>query len=383
MNELLLTRKLLRALWAALGLGLVAWIGLRNLPLDGTLKTSALPAEASPFIGVLRPDDRVKVRRGGETVYEVFREPAYFSLNVPRFFRKARLRFEFMNADQPIFEAGARTDLAAWSFDLQPVEALVLDRLGWSSRVDEGYRIYEKRQTVRSVAEILSEGDPRKTAVYHLDPVRWGLRIPTALDKGASLDCRTTDGCPKSYVYIAHPPFQAAVEAKGRVTVKLMKDGEVILTREAADETVDLIVTNAAPGLYRIEATPASEGAAVQAVRTRGAFAAPAGGPYPAGFDPEFPPVNAEVKPEASGFETIVARYQPPETVAGGWKTAEAVFDVGTMAKRGTEAQILVSVPGLKDGGSPVLIRRISATFEREPLSFGSLFTAVRKRLKL
>jgi hypothetical protein len=60
-------------------------------------------------------------------------------------------------------------------------------------------------------------------------------------------------------------------------------------------------------------------------------------------------------------IEAVVAKYAPPEE-EGGWRAAEATFDLGPLVAEDGKVQMIVSAPGLKDGGS-LTIGRIEATY--------------------
>lgn len=370
MPQLVFLKQFLRVLWVVLGVGLTLWIVQKNLPPGGRLIARMPAGEPSGFIGGLTPGDRVALaEENGRRYFALTDEPAYFRLARPRFFRQAVVRLHYRHDGEPLIELGARVSRERWQFDLRPVDAALLDGLGWSARQDGRYRVYEKKPTGRTAAEILRAADARKTAVYHLDPVRWGMTVPGAVDRGAELECQlSTVNCQKLYIYAARPPFQASIDIVGKATVKLVKDGETILTRAAADETVELAVTNAKPGLYRLEIDAAEGGAS--RVRTANAILAAAGQPPkpPVFFQPEFPSINAETRVAEAGYDTIVADYVPPKIGADGWKTSEAEFDLGTLAAEGGGVQMIVSVPGIKAVGRPVLIDWIEVEYRRPPL---------------
>ncbi len=367
MPQLVFLRQFLRVAWIVLGAALVIWVVGKNLPISGRLTVRMPAGEPSGFIGGLTPGDRVTIAdENGRRYFSLTDEPAYFRLAAPRFFRQAVVRLHYRHDGEPLIELGARTSRERWQFDLRPVDAAILDGLGWTARQDGRYRVYEKKPTGRTAGEILRAADARKTAVYHLDPVRWGMTMPAAADRGAELICQpSTVNCQKLYIYVVRPPFQASVDIVGTATVKLMKDGETILTRTAADETVELAVTNAKPGLYRLEIDAAEGGAS--RVRTSNAVLAAAGETPkpPLFFQPEFPSINAETRIEEAGYDTIVAGYAPPSADADGWKTSEAEFDLGALATEGGGAQMIVSVPGIKTVKRPVLIDWIEVEYRR------------------
>jgi hypothetical protein len=114
----------LRALWFLAGLGLVVGIALQNLPLSGILRASVAPGEASPFIGILRPEERMTIANdGGSKVYQVTGDPTYLQVTAPRFFRHATMTLEFRNPRRIDVSIGPAITLEKWGFALQSLDS--------------------------------------------------------------------------------------------------------------------------------------------------------------------------------------------------------------------------------------------------------------------
>ncbi len=262
MNDLMFLRKALAVLWIGLGMALTGWIVFSNVPPSGLLKESATAGALSAFIGIPRPVERVKiVASAAEPYYEVLGEPLYFQLAAPRFFPRAKVRLEFQNSGQPVIELGARSSADQWRFDLHPIDAPVLDNLGWSARQDGDLLVYERTPTSRSAGDILASGSAARTAVYHLDPVRWGFRIGEASGPPTEIG-RVLRGSHQFYVYLDRGPFDLSLSFRDLrsdrakfppASVRVIKEGGTILSRQSSGEDVDLHVTNAMPGVYRVE----------------------------------------------------------------------------------------------------------------------------------
>lgn len=167
-------RAALAILWAALGGALVLGVVLSNLPPDGTLNAEAFPGEPSAFVGGLRPTERVKLVDSGAGLHFVVQdEPAYFQLYVPRFFRRAVLRIEYLNEGQPELALGGRADPDEWRFDLKPLETVAEHEGGWTTgeaSFDLGALARDARGEVQMVLSIpgMKEGNPAPVRVRRI-----------------------------------------------------------------------------------------------------------------------------------------------------------------------------------------------------------------------
>lgn len=385
MTQLAFLRSFLRLIWTALGLWLLAWLAFQNLPPSGWLTVRVHAGEPSGFIGGFTPSDRAGViQEEGRLMTRVTGEPAYFPLATPRFFKTAAVRVRYRNDRQPIIEIGPRTSLKDWTFDLKPLEAGLLDGLGWPARDDGPYRIYEKKATSRSAAEILSAPTDGRTAVYHADPVRWGMRLPASNRRSAEFVGRLP-GSRSMYVYADAAPLFIELEFEGPASdiaeVKVLHEAEPVLSRrQQGAGTLELEITNAKPGLYRIDAL-APETMALLGVRTRHpklVFLDTEGEHLKAfrpedAFEPEFPVVTWETDFKKAPYTAVVAGYRPSAVESGGWKVAEAEIDLQSAAKDQGQTQMVLSLPALKHVGGSVTIDWIEAEYRREPFSLGDL----------
>jgi hypothetical protein len=155
---------------------LVVWVVLQDLPPSGLLATRALPGDANPFIGILRPENRVALSTdGGTKVYSVIGDPVYFQLAMPKFFHQVTVTLEYRATATPEVELGPRTSNDAWGFDLKPLDAAGLDQSGWSVRIDRPYRIYERRPTNLSISYLLRQRAADHLALWHVDPMIFGV----------------------------------------------------------------------------------------------------------------------------------------------------------------------------------------------------------------
>jgi hypothetical protein len=367
MNEIIAGRKIFRLALFIAGAGLIIWVVLGNVPPNGRLRVTSGAGEASAFIGILRPEGRVTlVPRDAGGHYDVSAEPAYFQMRAPRAFRSAKVTVEYQEEGQPLLELGGRTDLEAWTFDLKPLEAPMLERLGWSARQEGKYRIYEKKASQRQAEDILATGDPRRVGVYKIDPVRWQY-VPSPGAAPKREDREPKAGSSKTYLYAGGEPIDVSLmfkdNAPGRgvpVVVRLIRRGATLLRRElSGDGLVEMVLTGAEKGIYRLE-VEADADVTLESVKTKNRVLG--------AHEPEFHTLTWESSLERLGIDTVVADYRPPAETADGWKAAEAEFDLGILAKdRRREIQMALSAPGLAHGKGLVRVRRISVEYLGEP----------------
>ncbi|HJV33255.1 MAG TPA: hypothetical protein VJ694_04480 [Patescibacteria group bacterium] len=378
-TQLLFVRNFLRLFWFVAGAGLLVLLIGRNLPPSGVLSASARTAEPSGFVDGFTPLDRaVPTQEDGRWYSDIVSEPVYFHVAAPRLYDTARVALRYKNEGQPYLALGARTDLDAWSFDLKPIDLPMLDESGWASRQDGELRVYERKATTRSAEEILDSATGR-VAVLAIDPARWGMRIPNAEEKPFEATL-ALPGSRAIYVYVQEGPFDVSLGFRGSskdvARVRLRKGEATLLSRtRQADGPVELSLTGAEPGLYRIDVA-APETMTLVGLRSRHGRVAlvDADGEHlktPPGatkFDPEFPVFTWETDLAKSPFEAVVARYRPPAVDADGWRTASAEFDLRKVAASQGRVQMIVSAPKIRDHAARVRVDRVDVEYRRPPL---------------
>jgi hypothetical protein len=377
-TQLLFVRNFLRLVWFAAAVGLLALLVMRNLPPSGVISASARTGVPSGFVDGFTPLDRARPTQEGSLWYsDIVDEPVYFHVAAPRLYDTAQVSLRYRNEGQPYLALGARTDLDAWSFELKPIDLPMLDASGWAARQDGELRIYERKATTRSAGDILDSTSGR-VAVLAIDPARWGMRLPKAEEK----PFETTLSLPGSrtiYVYIQEGPFEVSLGFRGPAAsvarVDLKKGGETLLSRtRQADGTVELALTGAEPGLYRIDII-APQTMTLTGLRSRHDHVALVDAddvhlklpPGATAFDPEFPVFTWETDLEKSPYEAIVARYTPPTVDAEGWRTASAEFSLRDLASSQGRVQMILSAPKIRDRGAKIRVDRVDVRYVRPP----------------
>lgn len=382
--QLRFLRNFLRLFWVAAGFGLLAVIVARNLPPSGLLEASARTAVPSGFVDGFTPLDRARPTQDGALWYsDIVAEPVYFHVAAPRLYDTVRVAMRYRNEGQPYLALGARGDLDAWSFDLKPIDLPMLDDSGWASRQDGDLRIYERKATARTAAEILDAPGGR-TAVLAIDPARWGMRLPKEKEK--PFEAALSLAGPRTiYVYVQEGPLDVSLGFRGpagSVARVELRNGEgVLLTRtRQADGAVDLKLTGAETGLYRIDVA-APETMTLSGVRSAHGRVALLGvegmrlmvPPGATAFEPEFPVFTWETDLEKSPYDAVVARYAPPTVDAEGWRTASAEFRLRDLAASQGRVQMIVSAPKIRDHGAKVRVDRVDVAYRRPPLDLQAL----------
>ena len=380
--QLKFVRGVLRVLWIVLGAWLLGWLFARNAPASGSLTASARTAEPSGFVDGFTPLDRARpVEEDGLWYSDIVAEPVYFHVAAPRLYDAVNVRLRYKNEGQPYLALGARTDLDAWSFDLKPIDLPLLDESGWAARQDGELRVYERKATTRSAAEIL-DAPAGRVAVLAVEPVRWGLRLPMAAEKPFEAAV-AYPGSRQIYVYVQEGPLDISLGFRGAgdARIALVRQEEVLLTRtRQGDGAVDLALTGASDGLYRIDIA-APEAMTLVGIRSaHGRVAVVDSGAerlqFPPGatsFDPEYAVFTWETDLATAPYDAIVARYRPPETDADGWRVAEAAFDLHAVAAAHGRVQMIVSAPKIRDHGAKIRVDRVDVAYERPPFDVKAL----------
>jgi len=391
-TQLLFVRNVLRFFWFVAGAGLLLMIVAKNLPASGRLAASARTAEPSGFFGGFTPLDRaVPTISDGVWYSDIVSEPVYFNVAAPRLYDTARVSLRYRNEGQGYLALGARTDLDAWSFDLKPIDLPMLDDSGWAARQDGDLRVYERKATARSAEEVLASTSDR-VAVLAIDPARWGLRLPKKEEKPFETTL-SLPGPRTIYVYVQDAPFDVSLGFRGpagaKARVSLVKGDKVLLSREReADGTIDLAVTGAEAGLYRIDVA-APEEMTLTGVRSRHDHVALVGADgkrltFPAGataFEPEFAIFTWETDLAKAPYDAIVARYRPPSIDDEGWRTATAEFDLRGLAASQGHVQMIVSAPEIRDAGARLRVDRVDLEYVRPPFESVKLFDLFKLHL--
>jgi hypothetical protein len=390
--QLLFVRRVLRLAWFVLGVLLLSWIVWRNLPPGGVVRATGRTNEPNGFIGGFTPLDRAKpIEEASVWFSDIVNEPVYFHVAAPRLYERVSVRLRYKLEGQPYVALGARTDLAEWSFDVQPIDLPILDASGWIARQDGELRIYERKASTRSVAEILAAGN--RAAVLGIDPVRWSLKFPTLPNEKTFEASLNESGSRSIYAYVQSGAFEMSLGLRGsekaEARISLVREGKVVLTRtHRGDGAVALTLSGAEPGLYRVD-LQAPEDVSLVGITSRQSrvvlldtagehLHVPIGA---TAFDPEFPVVTWETDLKKAPYDAIVARYRPPQMDADGWRTAEAQFDLSSVAASQGRVQMILSLPAIKTVGGKMRVDRVDVEYARPPFEPKKLLDLLKLEL--
>jgi len=128
-------------------------------------------------ISVLYPDVRVREPEQDENedwYQNMYVDPVYFKVNLPREFDKVRLRIKYRTNRQPYFQVGVKAGPGELDFEFFPLEFQKLDKLDWDKVSNDELTLYQKTKRFASIEEFLDDL-PRdgRIALYNLD-----LEIP-------------------------------------------------------------------------------------------------------------------------------------------------------------------------------------------------------------
>ena len=78
-------------------------------------------------------------------------------------------------------------------------------------------------------------------------------------------------------------------------------------------------------------------------------------------------------------YDAIVARYLPPKE-DGGWRVAEAAFDLHGVPSSDGRVQMVLSAPAMRKIGGKIRIDRVEVEYERPPIRFDWLSDLFKKK---
>lgn len=356
------------------------------------MRATGRTAEPNGFIGGFTPLDRARpLQESGVWYSDIVNEPVYFHVAAPRLYERMHVRLRYKLEGQPYVALGARTDLAQWSFDVKPIDLPMLDASGWAARQDGELRVYERKASARSADEILAAGN--RVAVLGIDPVRWSLKLPVLSNEKTFEAALNESGSRSIYAYVQSGAFEMSLGLRGsekeEARVTLVREGKTMLTRtHRGDGAVALTLSGAEPGLYRVD-LQASEDVSLVGITSRqsrvvlldtaGEHLHVLGGATK--FDPEFPVVTWETDLKKAPYDAIVARYRPPQIDADGWRTAEAQFELASVAASQGRVQMIVSLPAIKTVGGKMRVDRVDVEYTRPPFEPKKILDLLKLKL--
>lgn len=143
--------RLAQLLIIAIPLAAFAWLLNQEIVPSGVFVVRHAVGEASPFIDELLPDARVDEHG------VITDDPVFFFVHPHRHFDQVEAEVWFKNDSVPIVEIGALGNVEAQSYDLHPLQNLIVDNLGWFRLEKDGLVLLQREQTYRGIDEFLAD----------------------------------------------------------------------------------------------------------------------------------------------------------------------------------------------------------------------------------
>jgi stress response protein SCP2 len=274
--------KLRIILWSILGIT-VLWFFFMAIVPSGKISYTYYPGENNYFIKKLTPAERVEY---GEGIVKIIGDPAYFSLQTPRRFEKAKLTMKYKIAGTgrcytpaecgSIIEAGILTDKKIWQYNLEPIENSALDYLmeRWHMIREKNIVLLQKNKKYEKISDFLKTPPlSEKIAVYNYDFKNEFLLKNYKAGEGITIN-KPLRGAYQIYTYLKNEDldFDFSIFDLNRnkdaddFDLYLHYNGQIIASRHLDDDgnitedgkisglkKIKLSVPNLPEGIYRIE----------------------------------------------------------------------------------------------------------------------------------
>ncbi|HLD18064.1 MAG TPA: hypothetical protein VJB99_03245 [Patescibacteria group bacterium] len=148
------------------------WLLWQELVPSGTFVVTKTPGISSPFVDRVLPDARVRSPEhlsSYEWVQPIIGDPAFFFVHPHRSFKTVEAEVRFRNDENvPIVEFGARANAPGETYDLRPLQNLLIDHSSWDRLEKDGMVLLQRKHIYDSLEDFLSDPPARATiATYH------------------------------------------------------------------------------------------------------------------------------------------------------------------------------------------------------------------------
>lgn len=166
-------------------ISLYAYIGIfliqKNFVFDGKFFVSYDFEDASPFISELKPRGRINQEfqkdEFNNSYQELYADPVYFDLSLPRSFTEADVTLRYKNKSESLLELGLFSKEKPENLHLQPVEHGLLEKIKnegkWSVLSHENVVLLQKEQNYNSVNDFLNNLPNTSTIAQYNYDVQW------------------------------------------------------------------------------------------------------------------------------------------------------------------------------------------------------------------
>ncbi len=177
--------------------GIFVWLLNQELVPSGTFVIAHGVNELSPFIDRILPDDRAlapAMDADGDWVQAIVGDPGYFFVHPHRSFDAVHAEVWFKNEGVPIVELGALSSPTGESYDLRPLQNLLIDDSSWDRMSDNGIVLLQRTHTYDSVNAFLQNPPPLgEIATYHetlAQPFRLAGYVPSSATQMVDVSLR-------------------------------------------------------------------------------------------------------------------------------------------------------------------------------------------------
>jgi hypothetical protein len=195
--------KLIIALIWIGAVSVVAIILINDFNPSGVRVYRVMAGNGSAAIRPMVPENRVTAQLDGSVIVNA--EPVYLDVRVPKIYETATLEMDIQNNNEPLLQAGlAVPGTGEWSFYLQPLQHLQLDKLAWPHLAQRDLTLWQKYPRYRSIDEFLSSSTTNDRIATFNYKLNRPFRIPGYREPDAPLIIeRTLRGPMEMAVYVA------------------------------------------------------------------------------------------------------------------------------------------------------------------------------------
>ncbi|MBI5370098.1 hypothetical protein HZA85_02845 [Candidatus Uhrbacteria bacterium] len=179
-------------------IGMFLWLAQIELVPSGVFVVSHGVHDRSPYLDSLSPESRVESpeRVNGTWVQSLLDDPVFFFVHPHRHFDTASFEIWFKNEGVPIVEFGGLTQTKPESYDLKPLQNLLIDQLRWDQVKGQGLTLYQKEKIYPSLEAFFANPPSRdRVGVYRADflvPYRLAGYIASSAEQTIDASLRGT-----------------------------------------------------------------------------------------------------------------------------------------------------------------------------------------------
>lgn len=260
-------------------IGIFFWIVWQNLVPTGMFVVRHSVQNKSAFIDRIMPNDRASYPHQdaqGDWIQEISGDPTYFFVHPHRSFKQVQAEVWLKNQQVPILELGALANTLGPSYDLHPLQNLLIDRSSWQKIEQNGVMLLQRTPVFSSLEDFLTHlPDRKEIATYHYkfsEPYRIASYEPSFQEQTFTVSLK---GSHEFYTYIKNEPLQFAFIFENLEDDQTIQ-AQIVLTDEQ-DQTLfqkntdngkaEIFLPNLPEGVYKIQ-IKAKESTVLRQIKT-------------------------------------------------------------------------------------------------------------------